>query len=335
MSKKRKRELDDFGLELVRVWDELADDNESTRLKAAGQLVSKSFEKQNESGERLSRTLQRLFRGLCSSRKSARLGFSVALTEFLSQLSKSKSSDSLQQLSGDNVISILERETNLDKSSSRQVSIHLIRQIIADKSQDERDHRLGQVFGAEALVTSQFVFGSQSTSEDWKRLIALICTVAKAKPWLRQQCGWILYQSVEHLSSIGNPSRSAEMIIEQLVSDALVRTPEGLSIWLAILRHYPNAVLPEHVWMDGDPLSSGNAQILAEVMKDAKPANVDNPEEPVSQGTARWSQTLHFAWDVILEYLAKSRSTKSGKYIDFGTFWSVVVAGESLIPLRL
>ena len=121
MSKKRKRELDEFDLDLVRLWEELADDGESTRLKAASRLVTKSFDKQNLSVERLTRTVQRLFRGLCSSRKSARLGFSVALTELLSQLRTHQPASALQELSAESVIAILERETSIDKSSSRQV----------------------------------------------------------------------------------------------------------------------------------------------------------------------------------------------------------------------
>ena len=44
MSKKRKRETTDVDLELVQLWDRLADNDEGVRLDAAEQLVSKSLD---------------------------------------------------------------------------------------------------------------------------------------------------------------------------------------------------------------------------------------------------------------------------------------------------
>ncbi len=59
--------------------------DEEIRLKAAHAFLIKFSPKDNHSSEQLFEALRRLVRGLCSGRKAARIGFSVALTEFLSQ----------------------------------------------------------------------------------------------------------------------------------------------------------------------------------------------------------------------------------------------------------
>ena len=73
MSKKRKREVTDFDRDIVPLWDSLADENEDHRLDAARDLVSRVFDPKHVTQERLRNTLIRLFRGMCSSRISARL----------------------------------------------------------------------------------------------------------------------------------------------------------------------------------------------------------------------------------------------------------------------
>lgn len=86
MSKKRRREQVSANAQTVEIFEDLANEDEEIRLKAAKDLLSISSYKNHPGIEQLNRILQRLVRGLCSGRKAARLGFSVALTEFLVQL---------------------------------------------------------------------------------------------------------------------------------------------------------------------------------------------------------------------------------------------------------
>ena len=72
----------------MELYDELASNDESIRIKAAEGLVRKILEGQKtgnpEKGADLSYALNRLVKGLSSGRESARIGFSIALTEVIS-----------------------------------------------------------------------------------------------------------------------------------------------------------------------------------------------------------------------------------------------------------
>jgi DNA polymerase phi len=69
----------------MELYEELVSNEEARRLKAAEQLVRKILEgNKGESTEKafdLTYALNRLVKGLGSGRESARLGFSIALTE--------------------------------------------------------------------------------------------------------------------------------------------------------------------------------------------------------------------------------------------------------------
>jgi DNA polymerase phi len=66
-------------------YNELASNEEERRINAAGELVRSIVEGKRtgdpEKGADLEYSLNRLVKGLSSGRESARLGFSVALTE--------------------------------------------------------------------------------------------------------------------------------------------------------------------------------------------------------------------------------------------------------------
>ena len=121
MSKKRKREYDETSLALVEVYNNLADENESTRLKAAQSLLEKFSDPARCNPHQISTALTRLIRGLCSSRKAARIGFSIALTEFLSQVFSF--TDAQRGIDKEQAVKVLEAQTSPAESVSRQVSI--------------------------------------------------------------------------------------------------------------------------------------------------------------------------------------------------------------------
>lgn len=121
MSKKRKRELDETSTALVEVYNSLADENESTRMKAAQSLLEKFSDPSQCSPDQISTALRRLIRGLCSSRKAARIGFSITLTEFLSQVFSF--TDAQRGVDEAQVVKVLETQTSPAESVSRQVSL--------------------------------------------------------------------------------------------------------------------------------------------------------------------------------------------------------------------
>lgn len=72
--------------QLVEIYEDLANINDDIRLKAAQALLLRVALEADSTAQQVTEILRRLLRGLCSGRKAARLGFSVALTELLIQL---------------------------------------------------------------------------------------------------------------------------------------------------------------------------------------------------------------------------------------------------------
>jgi DNA polymerase phi len=78
---KRRRQAED--IQLAKLYDELAAESDETRMRAAKQIIV-SFSPENKpSAQAIEKALIRLIRGLCSTRKAARFGFCVTLTELL------------------------------------------------------------------------------------------------------------------------------------------------------------------------------------------------------------------------------------------------------------
>ena len=126
MSRKRLREHPTVDIHLVEIYEDLANVDEKIRLKAAYRLLTEFVHEQKASGEQLNEILRRLIRGLCSSRKAARLGFSVALTELLVELfgHTKKHVDGLQALP--ELLETLKGQTHVTSNVSGQVSNSLI-----------------------------------------------------------------------------------------------------------------------------------------------------------------------------------------------------------------
>jgi DNA polymerase phi len=126
MSKKRPRETPAVDTELVEIYEDLANDNEEIRLRATHALLKKASPESGLSPGQLQEILRRLIRGLCSGRKGARLGFSIALTELQSQLFDANSRNALSMSTAD-FIHLLKKETEAGGSISGQVSANLER----------------------------------------------------------------------------------------------------------------------------------------------------------------------------------------------------------------
>lgn len=119
MASKRRRDVATLDTQLIEIYDDLANENEEIRLRAAHTLLSKFASPDSNSQQKIKTILQRLFRGLCSSRKAARLGFSIALTEFLAQIFQYPVEQT--GLARGDVLDILNKQTISEGSTSGQV----------------------------------------------------------------------------------------------------------------------------------------------------------------------------------------------------------------------
>ena len=294
MLKKRPREPKAVDTELVEIYDDLAHQDEQIRLKAAHRLLTNFSNRSKSSLDQHWAILKRLFRGLCSSRKAARLGFSVAATELLSLVFSSYVQERTIETS--EIVDLLEKETIVEGNVS---------------GQEERDHYFGRVFGAESIVKSSILWSPGQALDQWRRLLDLICGIASKKPWLRQECGWLLYKTIGAL-----PDEFRHLIEPALHTHDMIRTPEGVAIALALISTSGSA--DDLAWQDGHPLAKKKVGKLAGIMKDARSKQEPDQEREL-QGSAVWTPQLHFAWEVVLSEMYAAKKGK--KILDFETFW--------------
>ena len=153
----------------------------------------------------------------------------------------------------------------------------------------------------------------------WERLVEIICGIATKKPWLREQCGWLFCSCMKSLSSEFN-----YYVIDALGRYKLLRTPEGVAIWLRQQHANAKELRFHSFWKHESPLSKKGVSTLAEIMKDAKPQKADPDGNLDSQGKAMWSPQLHFAWDLVLQELYQDKQISDDR-VSFKDFWLRVV----------
>lgn len=161
----------------------------------------------------------------------------------------------------------------------------------------------------------------------------MIFELAKKKPWLREECGYIIYCAIRDILSKDSNVHYVESIIKQLHESGLAKTPEGIAIWLAAM-DYPLPVnLVTDVWHNNNPLHSKERTTLAKIMKESsEPHAEQNGENGAANKSGIWNPKLHFAWDPILARLYASpqgkKAEKSSKQVSFAEFWTEVVDSE-------
>ncbi|RMJ21808.1 hypothetical protein PHISP_07321 [Aspergillus sp. HF37] len=314
---KRRREPFSVDVKMVEIYDDLANEKDEIRLKAAQNLVSQFTPDKKPPVDLIQKALQRLFRGICSSRKAARIGFSIALTEVLAQVFAS--TEKPAELAISDVLGVLESQSNAAGSET---------------GQEQRDHHFGRLFGAEAIIKSSILFKPNPAFAEWTRLLDLVFGLAKSKPWIREECGWIVYRCVYELSSQKASVKFVETALERLCSNDLARTQEGVSIWLAVKDEFPKASFPAKVWKHDDPLDSRERNQLAKIMKDSStPDPEDREKGNNAKSSGVWNSKLHFAWEAVLARVSdvpkkeklKSKSKETGSRLSFADFWADLV----------
>ena len=199
--------------------------------------------------------------------------------------------------------------------------------------QEHRDHYFGRLFGAEAIIKSAIIFQPSVPCAGWTHLVSLVFDLAKKKPWIREECGWIIYRCVYDLSAKQADGKFVQAALEQLSANDLVRTPEGISIWLACEDLFPSAMLPKF-WKYDDPLDSSESGTLAKIMKESSLGQESNENEKHrnnNKSSGVWNPKLHFAWDAVLTRLSdgtKKEKSKSSRRLSFEDFWKEVVDGK-------
>lgn len=286
-----------------------------------------------DSPEEWDYALNRLIKGLNTSRQSARFGFSMALTELAQEL-------------------IVKKDYDLTVSSFIDRILEVIQIKVGMKGKDERAALFGRLFGLQALINSRLIFKKEFTSnEDLLKFVNCLLDLATIKSWLRETTIFTLCAFLKQCVL----TKELALFILQKFNDAdLNLTSEGVAIYLAIpldlrLKVCPKVSNLKSTWKNYDPLSRGNLPTLAKALNDV--GDVSDPEEPEGKSKGQnkkqkgsWSPRVHFIWDLLIaqmledssdadEVPAKKRKTNKSKAknvnvessISLKEFWKVVV----------
>lgn len=177
------------------------------------------------------------------------------------------------------------------------------------------------------------MFQPSTDVEAWSSILDIVYELAKKKPWLREECGFILFNSILILK--GKDLKYAQLIINELLAKGLAKTPQGVAIWIGVHADFPSIESPPGVWHHDDPLSRKEVSRLAKILIEA-PATTSPQNGIESDTTAKgaWSTKLQFAWDVILTELLHDepqglqRNAKFAKRIEFSEFWEECIDSE-------
>ncbi|KAI0103243.1 DNA polymerase phi-domain-containing protein [Nemania sp. FL0031] len=285
----------------AKIYELLGSLDNDERLAAADALVTGLLA---GSEPALKRHLEkRLFRGLASSRNASRLGFSLVITEILSQLFGS-SDPAKTQFSGltfEKVLGVLIEATKTGGNVP---------------GQEERDYYFGRLFGLQCFVEAKVLF---EESTRWPKVLDLLLELAQKKVWVRSHCGWVI---VECLPQMGQ--ERAEAALQKFSDMGLGKTAEGVGIWLRARSCYPSAKFPPKPW--ADPLSPGSLPEVARVLKE-NVANDNGEDAAVAKlKQSNWTAQLHFVWDLILATLLESNTTDKKHMKDqVKLFWTTVI----------
>ncbi|KAM7199281.1 DNA polymerase V [Rhypophila sp. PSN 637] len=303
------------------LYELLGSEDVGDRINAADAIVSGLL---NSPEPVLLRHLEkRLFRGLASGRNASRLGFSLVLTEILGQLfgSAGLANKTYTGLTFEKVLNILVEKTSPGGGSSSGAGG-------IGGGQAERDHYFGQVFGIECFVRSGILWAEEKR---WEAVLQILLKLMQKKSWLRSQCGWIIVQAVQYMSE---PAMVEETLLV-LIEEGIVKTPEGVGIWIVALDKFPDLKLPKaSPWRN--PLATTTLQSLPPVLKDSgrdtsNQNTSQNDQQSEGSGKkgpkqANWTAQLHFVWDLIVAHYAKlGKSADAAAAEQFRQFWERVV----------
>ena len=151
------------------------------------------------------------------------------------------------------------------------------------------------------------------------------------KPWLREECGFILFTAVQILQK--QDSQRAQSVIDKLHANGLSKSSEGVAVWINLYARFPDLQFPIGIWHHENPLNHKEIKKLAKILKEAPATeNTDSLGESRHLQKGAWSSNVHFAWDVILTKLLTGepaiKESQKSKNVSFARFWEQCVDGK-------
>ncbi|KAF2173405.1 hypothetical protein M409DRAFT_15689 [Zasmidium cellare ATCC 36951] len=296
-SRKRRVENGQSQAELAKIIDNLRDEVPQVRIEATKALIKTLSAKSDDRSQNLDYSLNRLIKGVCSGAKAARPGFSIALAEVL----RLGFTASEWKLPG--IVDRIIASTNPDSKAH---------------SDEKRNDLIGRRFAFQSVLQSGVL--ANASDNDARYLFDAVTELASQKEWLRGECGAMLYEFLKSKEGSQLKDETVRNLINSWLDKGLLKSPEGVVLWLTIKKAFPDVKLPKGQWHHNDPLSSQERSTLGKILqKNAVEAGEETNGAAKKQSGARQVKPS-FVWDVILGYLYKEGENK------FSQFWDECVA---------
>ena len=302
-SRQKRLKYTEEDAQMAKVYQDLANEVQTTRIRAAGEFLKMLSTKVHDRNERREIAQTRLIKGLCSGRKAARLGFSVALTELLRLRFKADSETALDEIALGPYIDQIVRLTTSEGNVS---------------GQERRQHLIGRRFALQAILQSDVGLSRRLPNTQWDRLIRSIFALAAEKPWLRRECGGMLYEYLTSSSGARLEASRVQSIVDSVSYNNNWRNPEGVGLWITIQEHFTDVRLPKGIWHHSNPLSSKERQVLLKVLLENSTGDDSNSKTAGSR-----QSSPSFVWSVVLAQLYRRDERKP-----FVNFWENCVVSS-------
>jgi DNA polymerase phi len=156
-------------------------------------------------------------------------------------------------------------------------------------------------------------------------VLDLISNLATSVPWLREECGMVLCDGVGDLTNLPLGSFFVQACVNKLQYHKLIKSPEGVAVWLTIQTKFPNFKdFPHDVWANDDPLHPQNRSDLNRTMREQYESKDGDGQESLKSGF--WQQSVHFSWILLLQ-TSITMSAKEDGYEKFDGIWRSLVDG--------
>lgn len=135
-------------------------------------------------------------------------------------------------------------------------------------------------------------------------------------------------------SSKVEPSQEKHVkkIVKKFAAAYLMKTPEGVAIWLTARKAYPELHFPKDIWHKRDPLHGKERSALAQVLCESKENRSSVEAKALAKESkgksnikgSNWKPQPNFAWQIVFQEAFQIYDTLS----KFQQFWIEVVDSE-------
>jgi DNA polymerase phi len=166
------------------------------------------------------------------------------------------------------------------------------------------------------------VFQTDGDISLWNDILDLLCHLAKSVPWIREECGLVLCDTIKTLAALPFCPLFIQSCLDKLQTLGLLRSPEGVAIWLTVQKDIPTFTnFPKDVWIGDSPIDPRNRRDLSNAMREHYEASPESTKDLDNSGF--WQQSVHFTWTIVLQQGMNENPD------EFRDLWMGLVDGES------